>query len=59
MRHIVAAHIRRNSKKSMDSIADAALSGIGIVIFNFCLAIGAEEIRMIYTKFKKNKRNAS
>jgi hypothetical protein len=42
----------------MDSIADAALSGIGIVVFNFCLVLGAEKIRWIYAKFKQNKRRA-
>jgi hypothetical protein len=40
----------------MDSIADAALSGFGIVAVNFGLVIVAEGIRRIYANYKQNKR---
>ncbi|MCR4745568.1 MAG: hypothetical protein K5894_10130 [Lachnospiraceae bacterium] len=40
----------------MESIADAALSGFGIVLINFCLVIVAEGIRRIYANYKQNKK---
>ena len=40
----------------MDSIADAALSGVGIVMINFFFVIAAEKIRRIYAGYKQNKK---
>ena len=42
----------------MDGIADAALSGMGIVFINFCLVIFAEGIRRIYANYKQNKKKS-
>ncbi len=39
----------------MDSITDAALSGIGIVVINFFLVLGAEGIRRFYEKFRAKR----
>ena len=39
----------------MDSIADAALSGIGIVVINFFLVLGAEGIRRFFEKFRARR----
>ena len=42
----------------MDSIADAALSGFGIVLINFCIVIAGEGIRRGYANYKQNKKKS-
>ena len=48
--------VRRKFLDIMDSIADAALSGVGIVMINFFFVIAAEGIRRVYAGYRQNKK---